>query len=179
MNRISIVSIIIVTSLPYLYCYASETIKPHSAITNAEISLERSINITIPDDYVIENIFQLKSVKYDKKINYKKYLTNGVINSIRSEEKWQLDKYCNGKYIDGEICGLDYNPITCANDFTDESYYFTVKQTKNTAEILHAWYKTDPVSEMPRYFMVRENGVWKIDGIVCGPYEHQKFNVKK
>lgn len=130
MKKTPITVIIITTLLPHLYCHASENIKPHFAITMEELSLQTAIKTSAADPHILDNILIRDQVPDNNRIDYRLYITQNLINSIRIEEKRQLNINCNGKYIANEICGLDYNPITCASDSTKKAIILLLNKIK-------------------------------------------------
>ena len=99
-------------------------------------------------------------------------LTPALIAVLRNEEKKLVRKECGGKYLDGEECGFDYSPITCAQDSEPSYVYHTVLEFDAKAVIEYAW--PNQTSRVATYTMVKSKSGWLIDGVTCatGP----KFN---
>ena len=91
--------------------------------------------------------------------------SSALIAAIRAEEKAAVQRDCGGHYAKSEICGLDYSPITCAQDSNTTYVYRTEVDQGDEAIIAYAWGKDDKPAAT--YRLVRQAGQWKIDGIRC------------
>jgi hypothetical protein len=92
-------------------------------------------------------------------------LTGDLIASIRTKEREIVQKDCKGKYVEGDICGLDYSPITCAQDMNSKYEYRTLENTGDAVKIEYRW---PPGGKPVATYTLRKNGTdWKIDGISC------------
>jgi hypothetical protein len=78
---------------------------------------------------------------YDaKKVSgYSRLFTKGFLRVMAKKQSDAVKEECGGKYDDG-ICGFDYNPITCAQDYSDSGYlYRTVEDDGRKAKIMYIW----------------------------------------
>jgi hypothetical protein len=72
-------------------------------------------------------------------------------------------------YKDGELCGMDSDPIACAQDFPDSYLFLTVQNGTSVAIVEAAWPpdKGAAPTSNGRYRLKLVGGVWKIDGVAC------------
>lgn len=95
-----------------------------------------------------------------------KFFTNSFLYSVAATEKSLVQKYCDGKYLEGEVCGLDYSPLNCVQSAPDLGYFFrTLNKTKQATIISVSWNKNGPPTSF--YRMKQANNHWVIDGIQC------------
>jgi hypothetical protein len=101
--------------------------------------------------------------------SYLKYLTTPLATAILGAEARLVKKDCGGVYKAGELCGMDADPIVCAQDFPD-SYLFRTNQSGPDLAVMEAAWPPDPGAEPSpsgAYRLKLTGGVWKIDGIKC------------
>jgi hypothetical protein len=101
--------------------------------------------------------------------SYLKYLTTPLAVAILGAEARQVKANCGGVYKAGEECGMDADPIICAQDFPD-SYLFRTKVSGPNLAVVEAAWPPDPgaqPSPSGAYRLKLTGGVWKIDGISC------------
>ena len=139
----------------------------HAAISEAEKRLDTLIKMTESDSgfyfYAVGAPFRDKSKDY----KFSEYVTQPLLNSWNKYEVEIVKKDCGGTYKDGEICGIDYNPLTCTQDNNEGKYvYSTYFDNKRTAIISYKWEKSHDT--IATYRLVAANGVWAIDGVMCG-----------
>lgn len=101
--------------------------------------------------------------------------TEALRESINDAEKEAVNRNCGGKYIDGELCGLDYDVLTCSQDPPDSEnrLYRTIREKPIEAVIEVKAYNHDQ-PEYPMWKMVKIKGEWWLDGIYCSADD--KFN---
>ena len=76
---------------------------------------------------------------------------------------------CGGVYKAGELCGMESDPIVCAQDFPDH-YLFRTTQTGRSRVVIEAAWPPDPgagPTTSGAYRLTLNGGVWKIDGVSC------------
>lgn len=101
--------------------------------------------------------------------------THGLVAAIAAEEKRLVQETCGGEYLDEEICGLDFDPILCAQDFPTPPFsYFTSHEDANSAFILSRSGDSGDGHRVD-YLLEKEQGIWKIAGVACGD---MKFNIR-
>lgn len=131
------------------------------------------VNLADKDEDQLDNLLNGRGdTKFKQTVDYSRYLTPALINSIRSEETRLLNQDCQGHYQDGEICGIDHSPLTCAQDTL--TFTYKIKHSEATKAVITAQYLNYP--EITTYYFVRIHNHWKIDGIDCGT--GAGFNVK-
>jgi hypothetical protein len=100
---------------------------------------------------------------------YLKYLTTPLATAILGAEAHQVKVACGGVYKAGELCGMDADPIICAQDFPD-SYLFRTSQSGPSLAVVDAAWPPEQgaqPSQSGTYRLKLTGGVWKIDGIKC------------
>jgi len=100
---------------------------------------------------------------------YLKHLTTPLATAILAQEARAVKASCGGVYKSGELCGLDADPIICAQDFPD-SYLFRTVQSGPSLAVVEAAWPPDSGAQTTRsgsYRLALSGGVWKIDGIAC------------
>jgi hypothetical protein len=103
-----------------------------------------------------------------KDAHYARLITPGLREAISREEARLVKKNCDGKYVEGDNCSFDANPIICAQDYSEEGYLFrTEKSGRNEAVLSLRWPGIAEV--IGTYRLVRAGGDWKLDGIHCDP----------
>ncbi len=127
--------------------------------------LQQLVTLTEKDKYQLDNLFDgRQDPAYKQTVDYSRYLTPALLNAYRLEEVRLLKKECEGKYIDGMVCGIDYSPITCAQD-TPENIYKIVTQTP-VRVVITAQHL--PYQDLVTYRLLRISGRWMLDGVNCG-----------
>ena len=106
-------------------------------------------------------------------LNYAEIMTQEIFNTILKEEQNLVDENCGGKYREGEICGLDYDPVTCTQDVVEQYLYNTLRMSEEEAHIEYKWPSTS--TAVAKYRLIKADGRWKIDGIQCA--SSHGFNV--
>jgi hypothetical protein len=137
----------------------------HAPQTGAERALEKILRRADKDERLLDNLLQGRGARnFKPSVNYETLLTPALIAPIRAQEKALVAKDCKGKYLEGEICGLDYSPITCGQD-SGERYEFRTREAEpRTASIDFRWPGGKTVAT---YRLVKADGAWKMDGVSC------------
>ena len=131
---------------------------PHAPQTDAEKTLDRILRTAEGDEMILDNLVHRFPVAAAKRIDYAKWLTPKLVASLQAEQKRLLDEDCGGKYVDGDICGMDYNPLTCAQDTIRPVGTKTMRMSADSALVVRA---------DASYRMVRTASGWQLDGIKC------------
>ncbi len=138
----------------------------HPARSPSEIALDRILHLADADDMQLANLLHRpESEGRVAHVDYTRILTRELISAISREERHLVRKDCDGRYRDGEECGFDYSPITCARDSGLTYLYRTVREDGDRAEIVYEWKREGGTAAT--YKMVKDEGVWKIDGVLC------------
>lgn len=97
---------------------------------------------------------------------YDQFFTPALIKAWRTAERRQVQKNCDGQYVEGEQCGLGFNPLTCAQDDPAQGYeYRTERKTKDAASVTITW--QGQMKPLATYFVVKQGRNWIVDGISC------------
>jgi hypothetical protein len=148
----------------------------HPPATTAERALDAILKHADQDPDQLDNLFDGRGQRpFVPAEDYTKLLTAPVIAAMSAKEKAMVQAACGGHYRKGEVCGMDFSPITCAQDLSDSYLYRTEASAEDRADISYYWPGTDkPVAT---YRLVRQAQTWKIDGIRCA--EGYDFNFGK
>jgi len=102
---------------------------------------------------------------------YLKYLTTPLAKAILVAEASDVKANCGGVYKSGELCGMDSDPVVCAQDFPDHYLFQTTQSGPSRVVIEAAWPPDQAGAAQPTtsgaYRLTLRGGVWKIDGISC------------
>jgi len=131
----------------------------HPPQTQAERALDRIMHVADKDDQVLDNLFHRNPIPAADRVDYGKYLLPALLRSLNDEQLKLVKDDCGGHYRSGELCGMDYNPLTCAQDDVTPQTYSTTAQTSDSAVII------DSRSDV--YTMVRLQSVWKLGSVAC------------
>ncbi|NVK19642.1 MAG: hypothetical protein HWE30_13160 [Methylocystaceae bacterium] len=97
---------------------------------------------------------------------YDQFFTPALTKAWRTAERNQVQKNCNGQYIEGEQCGLGFNPLTCAQDDPAQGYlYRTERKSKGVATVTTTW--QGQLKPLAAYSVVKQDKAWVIDGVSC------------
>lgn len=135
-----------------------------------ERTLDRLLKTADADDGLLDNLLSGRGKKgFRPSVDYGASVTPALLRSIRLVERQLVKQTCGGRYT-GEVCGLDYSPISCAQDNSDHYLYRTLAQTDHSAVVSYAW-PPENASETPsaiaEFRLVEANGSWRLDGVKC------------
>jgi hypothetical protein len=138
----------------------------HPPATAAEKALDQILKRAGKDDDELDNLLGGRGNKsFHRTVDYTAMLTKPLMAAIAAKEQALVQSECGGQYREGDICGLDYSPITCAQDSNDSHLYRTETSAENYAEVSYDASKDGKAAVT--YRLVRETAGWKIDGIRC------------
>lgn len=138
----------------------------HAPQTEAERTLNEILMATGRDDDALDNLLDGRGKPgFHPTVDYRRFLTEALLRAIRDAEAALVKRDCGGTYRDGDICGLDYDPLTCAQDSNPRYLYRTETQNAGTARIAYAWPGQPAIAAT--YRLVLRDGQWKLDGIKC------------
>jgi len=153
---------------------AAENIHPPKS--TAERALDGILKHADQDPDLRDNLFDGRGQRpFRPAEDYSKVLTAPLIAAMSAKEKALVQARCDGHYRKGELCGLDYSPITCAQDLSDSYLYRTETNGGDLAEISYYWPGTKKA--VATYRLVRRAETWKVDGIRCT--DGDEFNFGK
>lgn len=136
----------------------------HPAQTPAELALEKILRIADADNNQLSNLLH-RPYGRDGRVDYAQILTPALIAAITKQENGLVQKECGGKYKKDELCGLDYSPITCAQDSLPAYVYHTVLDLGGRVVVEYAWPPDN--KKAATYTLLQDKSGWKIDGISC------------
>jgi hypothetical protein len=134
----------------------------HLASTAAEVALDKVLKIADADGRILDNLFHRYPdwpVPPAKRVEYKRLLTGRFLGALNKTQRALVQSDCGGVYRKGDVCGFDWNPITCAQDVFTSFTYHSLRDDGNRAVI---------AAHGNTYTMVRENAAWKLDDAACG-----------
>jgi hypothetical protein len=140
----------------------------HLASSDAETTLDAILRLSDKDDNMLNFVLHTPDYKPKADKGYAKHFTQRLLHDMAEMEKRELKSKCGGKYLKGELCGTEYNPLTCAQDASDSGYlYRTDSSVDSKAIISYAW--PGEKKRLAVFEMIRENGRWKLDSVTCNP----------
>lgn len=145
---------------------ASEPGEFHRAATPAETALDRVLRLSEKDPNLVEFLLATPLYKAKADKGYARYFTARLRADLAAMERASVTENCQGKYLEGELCGLDYNPLTCAQDLSDKAYLYRTSSSDDARAVIdYKW----PGEKQPaaRFVLVREDGQWKVDAVTC------------
>jgi hypothetical protein len=110
-------------------------------------------------------------------VNYRGLFTKLLETDWGAAEADEVRKNCGGRYINGEICGLDFDPLVCGQDISETGYLYHVDCLDEvSATITVRW----PWIEKPNatYRLLKQGEKWILDGVTCLP-DGPAFNMPK
>jgi hypothetical protein len=135
----------------------------HPPATPVEKELDRILHKADADENQLDNIVGRPGSK--QTIDYRTMLTPALIAGIQMAEKDLVRRDCGGSYRKGEECGLDFLPVTCAQDTSPTYLYHTVLELGPRAVIEYAW--PGDGKRAATYTLLQTPQGWRIDGITC------------
>lgn len=141
----------------------------HPPATRAEQALDAVLHRTDADPDPLDNLLAGRDrAAFRPKIDYRTMLTAALLEAITAAERQAVRRTCGGRYRSGEVCGLDFVPITCAQDSGSSYLYRTDQATPAMVVNARRWSGTEnPANEDDFYRLVRYHGSWLLDGICC------------
>ncbi len=131
------------------------------------MALDKVLKLADRDDEQLDNLLHRYPVAKAKQVDYRPMLTAPLVAAMQAEEKRLVKQDCGGKYLEGELCGMDYSPITCAQDTVAPYTYSTVVQHDRDAII---------AGPAATYRMIQTGRGWQLDGVKCN--EGTAFNFR-
>lgn len=106
--------------------------------------------------------------------------TDALVQAVRAAEKKMVQQECGGTYSDGEICGLDFDPVACAQDELGKGLqYATLAADDRSAKIALRLAGSKDIHAL--YAVKKEEKGWRLDGVSCGEGtdEFGNFNLSR
>jgi hypothetical protein len=140
----------------------------HTASSEAEMALDEILRLSDKDDNMLNFVLRAPDYKPKADKGYAGHFTQRLLRDMAEMERREVKSKCGGKYIQGELCGTEYNPLTCAQDMSDSGYlYRTDSSGGSKATISYAW--PGEKKRLAVFEMVLEHGRWMIDSVKCNP----------
>lgn len=141
---------------------------PHVATTDAEKQLDRIVRLSEKDQNLSEFVLGTPAYKPKADNGYAKLFTKRLRAAMAEHERAAVKENCKGRYIPGELCGLDYNPLTCAQDEAEKPYRYKTEHAASDKVVIVL---ARPGEKKPavRFEMARKGGQWKLDAAHCLP----------
>lgn len=147
----------------------------HLASSPAELALDGVITLAQVDDDIIGFARGLEDRDRRKDEKFARYFSLALVTAWRAAERAAVEKNCAGRYVAGDICGIEVNPITCTTDLNEGGYvYATEKTDGDTAVISYRWPQFPDL--VATYRMARAGHRWFLDGVSCRSY--LRFNME-
>ena len=142
----------------------------HRPQNDAEKALDTALVKVGDDPYAFENMhIRPGIVPNASRVDYSPMLTAKLMAQLAADEKRIVERDCNDVYIEGEICGFDYDPILCAQDTENGYVYMTTHEDATTASIDYSWPMSSgrPEKTVAHYDLIKDKSGWKIDAVTC------------
>ena len=148
----------------------------HIAQSVPEKTLNNIIRRSENGDAMIDYILKIPGYAARQDHAYAHLFTKNLLIAWANAQAQFVQQDCGGKYLEGEICGIDENPVSCAQDFSDKEYlYQTQEESGQKAIISYRWADQATSNAGPKYRLVKSGNDWKLDGVNCG--NGLKFNM--
>jgi len=96
------------------------------------------------------------------------FFTKRLVSSWLAAQKKRVKQACGAKLDEEGACGLDYDPLLCAQDDNDGKFlYKSVHTSSNEAILAKQWEGNTSAKPVAEYKLIKEIGVWKVDGVKC------------
>jgi hypothetical protein len=164
-----------VVALAAAFATGSASAEPafHPAQSPAELALARILKLDADHpgqiDPAVEVAGRRPRTTPPPGAAYLRYLTTPLATAILVAEARQVKANCGGVNKRGEQCGMDADPIICAQDFPGHYLFRTTQSGPSVAVVEAAWppeHGAQP-TRSGAYRLRLSGGVWKIDGISC------------
>ena len=166
----------------------SSTLEPfHFARSDAEKALAEILRLYTNDSNMFYYVTGRPYYDAKKDTGYARLFTKNLLQSVGKADSDLIKLEPDGKCVEGYLCGLDYDPIFCAQDSSDNGYiYWTTEDDGHKAIIYYLWSWGDKTDEFfpgsdktyeskKFYRLIKDDDHWKLDGIDCG--DGTKFNM--
>jgi hypothetical protein len=140
----------------------------HPPETEVERALDAILHRADSDTHLLSNLLDGRGGRgFRRTLDYAPLLTPALVAAIARAERALLRQNCGGRYRPGEICGLDFGPLTCAQDSNEVYLYRTQVTRPDEAIVAYRWPEGGRAA-VATYRLLRRGGAWRIDGIRCG-----------
>lgn len=154
------------------YACAGESARDgfHPPETEAERAIAKILELNSSETYSTSLDYYLIGYRHSPNdAYYATLITKSLRDAVIKAEQAELDENCGGKFIDGELCGMDINPVNCSNDMLDAYFYRTERQTDDEAIVSYKW--PGELNDSAATYRLRKiAGHWMLDAISCTGY---------
>jgi hypothetical protein len=148
----------------------------HQAETVQEKTLESILHQSEEEENFIAALLDRLPLKAKAASMAPAFFTKSLIAAWRKEERIVIDQTCGGHPIEGELCGLDYDPLICAQDNNDGKFvYRTEQQGSKEASVSMQWKGETTPHSIATYRLIKSGKRWKLDGVACA--NEGRFNM--
>lgn len=99
---------------------------------------------------------------------YQNMFTENLLKSLAVIQVCQTQEKCGIPALEGQIYGMDENPVSCQQDMDDLPYvYKTLYQDDSAAILIMHWQSQLASADGPLYKLVKTENSWHLDGIRC------------
>lgn len=151
----------------------------HPPATAAEKTLDAVFQVNLSSPEFFNALYGRVAAQENGRVP-DNFITPDLWASIRKAEADKVQAECGGAYVEGDLCGLEYDALLCGQDHPDVFLYRTLVSSQDHAVITYSFngeaHPGETAAEMREYKLVRQNGAWLLDGISCGQ-NRAKFNI--
>jgi hypothetical protein len=142
----------------------------------AEQALLQIIDAFDQNPDLLEPILGRSEQKTAETEHFARHFSPALRKALHAAESDLVQQYCGGVYRDGELCGLDYTPLTCAQDVFGSANAVLTSETNGQNQTIISYRTSGDDTVIARYRMQQMHGAWIIDGIDC---DYSTFNWPK
>lgn len=151
-----------------------------SELTPPEKALQKILELNKADDnlfrVIIKNPNNIHLPKETEK--YNDLFSKELISEFARKEEEAIKKNCGvNKYDETTVCGIDYDPLICAQVHPRGLSYKTIEQTEDMAIIECVEYSSASKQTI-KYRMIKNGENWVLDAVLC-PVPADEFNWHK
>lgn len=107
----------------------------------------------------------------NKNNKYNDLFSQKLLNTLARDEKQTVRENCGDEYHPEEVCGLDFNPLTCSN----APYLVTNINALKQGDVFAIYEYVSNGKIKATYRMHNKNGRWLLDGIECPDGKNYNF----
>jgi hypothetical protein len=151
--------------------FSAQAIRPELPFRPPETPAERALDAVLHranvDPNPLSNLLGGRGEpNFRQTVDYSRFLTPALVAAIAQVERSLVRQNCGGRYRSGEVCGLDFVPLTCAQDSSETYLYRTQATRPGEAIITYRWTGSDRRT-VATYRLLYRKGSWRLDGIRC------------
>jgi hypothetical protein len=142
----------------------------HTATTPAEKALAHVLDLSSKDGNLFSFVLNQPDRDQTKDVTYQGLFTNALLATLAERERKLVEESCGGVYLDGEICGIDYDPIACAQDYSDTGNLYRSDMVQPDLAVVSYTIPgelADQAVAIAQYRLVRRGEAWLIDSVRC------------